>query len=71
LTKDSTHFEALTIFEKMGEINKAASLPVIDDDFNLIGSVKNDHLIEYLEAVKEERRIKDKGKWKALNNFFD
>jgi len=51
LTQDSDHKDAFQLFAKSGEINKALTIPVLTREGHLVGAVKNEHLIKYLEEM--------------------
>lgn len=54
ILEDAKHKEIFDMFVEMGEINKALIIPVLREDKTLIGSVKIDNLLNYLEIIEEE-----------------
>ncbi len=53
ISRDADRGEILTIFARLGEINKAMMLPVVDEEKMLVGAVKIERLLKYLEAEEE------------------
>ena len=51
LSDSATHREVFNMFIAMGEINKALSIPIVSEDGMLVGSVKNEDLLIYLEDI--------------------
>lgn len=50
---DSTHRGIFETFLRMGSINKALMLPIIDSEGILVGAVKIELLLKYLEAAEQ------------------
>jgi len=51
LFEDACHKDVFVLFANLKEINKAVSIPILSKDGILVGSVKVDHLLEYLEDI--------------------
>lgn len=54
ILENATHKEIFDMFVEMGAINKALVIPVLNSEKTLVGSVKIDTLLNYLEIIEEE-----------------